>query len=136
MVMHWRKNRGPPCVKRALVNRLGGAVTGVTTIVVLVAKFAEGAWITLFFIPSLIVFFNAVRGHYHFVRMATICTAPVVPAVADAPPIAVVPVARWSRISKQALEASSRLSPEIIAVHVEPAEHSELLRETWKRYGP
>jgi len=134
MVMHWRKHRGPHWVKSALVNGLGGTVTGVTAIVVLVAKFAEGAWITLFFIPSLIVFFNAVRGHYHFVRMATICTAPVVPAVADAPPIAVVPVDRWSRISKQALEVASRLSPEIIAVHVEPGEHSELLREDWERY--
>src|SRR5260370_40249054 len=116
MVMHWRKNRGPPCVKRALVNRLGGAVTGVTVIVVLVAKFAEGAWITLFFIPSLIVFFNAVRGHYHFVRMATICTAPVVPAVTDARPIAVVPLDRWSRIRKQALQVAARLSPDSIAV--------------------
>jgi amino acid transporter len=134
MVVHWRKNRGPHWVKSALVNGLGGTVTGVTVIVVLVAKFTEGAWLTLFFIPSLIVFFQAVRRHYHFVRMATICTAPVLPAIADTPPIAVVPVDRWSRISKQALEVASRLSPEIIAVHVEPGEHSELLREDWERY--
>ena len=134
MVMHWRKNRGPHWVKSALVNGLGGTVTGVTVIVVLVAKFAEGAWITLLFIPSLIVFFNAVRRHYHFVRMATICTVPALPAVVDTPPIAVVPVDRWSRICKQALEFASRLSPEIIAVHVELGEYSELLREDWVRY--
>jgi amino acid transporter len=134
MVMHWRKNRGPHWMKSALVNGLGGTVTGVTVIVVLVAKFAEGAWITLFFIPSLIVFFNAVRRHYHLVRTATTCTAPVLPAAKDTPPIAVVPVDRWSRIIKQALEVASRLSPEIIAVHVEPGEHSELLREDWERY--
>jgi amino acid transporter len=134
MVMHWRKNRGPHWMKSALVNGLGGTVTGVTVIVVLVAKFAEGAWITLFFIPSLIVFFKAVRRHYHFVRMATICTVPALPAVVDTPPIAVVPVDRWSRICKQALEFASRLSPEIIAVHVELGEYSELLREDWVRY--
>ena len=134
MVMHWRKNRGPHWVKSALVNGLGGSVTGVTVIVVLVAKFAEGAWITLLFIPLLIVFFNAVRRHYHSVRTATTCTAPVLPAIVDKPPIAVVPVDRWSRICKQALEFASRLSPEIIAVHVEPGEHSELLRVDWERY--
>jgi amino acid transporter len=134
MVMHWRKNRGPHWVKSALVNGLGGCVTGVTVIVVLVAKFVEGAWITLLFIPLLIVFFTAVRRHYHSVRTATTCTAPVMPAIMNTPPIAVVPVDRWSRICKQALEFASRLSPEIIAVHVEPGEHSELLHEDWERY--
>src|SRR5260370_10884786 len=67
MVVHWRKNRGAHWVKSALVNGVGGFVTGVTVIVVLVAKFAEGAWITLLFIPMLIVIFRQVRGHYHAV---------------------------------------------------------------------
>jgi amino acid transporter len=134
MVVHWRKNRGPHWMKSALVNGFGGFVTGVTVIVVLVAKFIEGAWITLLFIPLLIVFFTAVRRHYHSVRTATTCTTPVIPAIMNTPPIAVVPVDRWSRICKQALEFASRLSPEIIAVHVEPGEHSELLHEDWERY--
>jgi amino acid transporter len=134
MVMHWRKNRGPHWVKSALVNGLGGSVTGITVIVVLVAKFVEGAWITLLFIPLLIVFFTSVRQHYHSVRTTTTCTAPVMPAIMNTPPIAVVPVDRWSRICKQALEFASRLSPEIIAVHVEPGEHSELLSDDWERY--
>src|ERR1700674_3157328 len=61
MVMHWRKNRGPHWLKSALVNGLGALVTGITTVVVLVAKFVEGAWITLLFIPLTIVFFALVR---------------------------------------------------------------------------
>ena len=134
MVMHWRKNRGPHWIKSALVNGLGGFVTGVTVIVVLVAKFAEGAWITILFIPLLIVFFTSVRRHYHSVRMATSCAAPVAPAILSTPPIAVVPMDRWSRICKQGIEFASRLTPEIIAVHVEPGEHSELLHEDWDRY--
>jgi len=134
MVMHWRKNRGPHWVKSALVNGLGGSVTGVTVIVVLIAKFVEGAWITILFIPFLIVFFTSVRRHYHSIRMATSCAAPVTPAILSTPPIAVVPMDRWSRICKQGIEFASRLSPEIIAVHVEPGEHSELLHEDWDRY--
>src|SRR6202140_274665 len=116
MVMHWRKKRGPHWVKSALVNGLGGFVTGITVIVVLVAKFAEGAWITIIFIPLLIYFFVVVRRHYHTVRVRINCCEPVVPADQKAPPIAVIAIDRWSYISKQGIEFASRLTPEIIAI--------------------
>ena len=134
MVMHWRKNRGPGWVKSAMINGLGGFVTGVTVIVVLVAKFVEGAWITLIFIPMLVIFFRIVRRHYHAVVVATTSCEAVVPANHARPPLVIVPVDRWSRICKQSLEFASRLSPDIIAIHVEPGEHSELLHEDWERY--
>lgn len=134
MVMHWRKNRGPHWVKSALVNGLGAGVTGVTVVVVLVAKFAEGAWITLLFIPATIIFFVVVRRHYHFVKMLTTCKVPVSAATFTQQPIAVVPVDHWSNITRQGIEFAARLSPEVLALHVEPTEHSELLQEDWARY--
>ena len=134
MVMHWRKNRGPHWLKSAFVNGLGGTVTGITVIVVLVAKFAEGAWITVIFIPLLIFLFRQVRRHYHMVSVATSCPAPVIPGNQAERPIAVVPVEHWSQISKQALEFASRITPEIFAVHVEPGDHSEFLHMDWERY--
>lgn len=134
MVMHWKRNRGPHWVKSAMVNGLGAIVTGITVLVVLVAKFVEGAWITLLFIPLLILCFRMVRGHYHAVAVATTSNDGVIPANHGKRPIVVVPVDRWSRIVKQALEFASRISPEIIAVHVEPGEHAELLRDDWERF--
>jgi amino acid transporter len=134
MVVHWRKNRGPHWLKSALVNGLGGFVTGVTVIVVLIAKFAEGAWITVIFIPLLIFLFRLVRRHYHMVSLATSCAAPAVPTTQEQSPIVVVPVEHWSRIAKQALEFASQLSSEVIAVHVEPGDHSEFLHMDWERY--
>lgn len=134
MVAHWKKNRGPGWVKSAFVNGLGGFVTGVTVAVVLVAKFVEGAWITLLFIPLVVLFFRVVRRHYHAVVVCTTSLEAVTPANHSRPPIVVVPIDRWSRISKQAIEFASRLSPEIIGVHVEPGEHLELLRDDWARY--
>jgi amino acid transporter len=134
MVMHWFKKRGPHWRKSMFVNGLGAFVTGITVIVVLVAKFTKGAWMTVIFIPMLILIFRAVRRHYHTVTLATWCTSPVEPANYKSPPIAVVPIDRWSRVSKQALEFASRVSTEIIAVHVEPGEHAELLRDDWERY--
>jgi len=134
MVQHWRKKRGPHWLKSALVNGLGGFVTGITVIVVLVAKFIEGAWITLLFIPLVLILFRAVRRHYHAVSVETSCRVPMTPKLGHAPPLVVVPFDRWSAITRQALEFASRLSPDIFALHVEPGEHSELLRDDWERY--
>ncbi len=134
MVMHWRRERGPNWVRSAFVNGLGALVTGITVIVVLVAKFVDGAWITLLFIPLTIVFFTIVRRHYHSVRVLANCCVPVNPAALSQPPIVVVPVDRWSNMTRQGIEFAARLSSEVLAVHVEPAESSELLSEDWQRY--
>ena len=134
MVMHWRKNRGPHWRRSALVNGLGALVTGITVMVVLVAKFVQGAWITLLFIPLTIVFFAAVRRHYHSVKMLTTCKVPVDAARLSQSPIAVIPIDRWSNITRQGIEFAARLSSEVIVLHVEPTEHSELLQADWERY--
>ena len=134
MVVHWRRERGPGWVRSAFVNGLGALVTGVTVIVVLVAKFAQGAWITLLFIPLTIVLFTIVRRHYHSVKLLTNCRVPVNPDSLSQPPIAVVPIDRWSNITRQGIEFAARLSSEVLALHVEPTENSELLNEDWQRY--
>jgi hypothetical protein len=41
---------------------------------------------------------------------------------------------RWSKITRHGIEFAARLSPEVIAMHVEPNEHSELLSSDWERY--
>ncbi|HKM67609.1 MAG TPA: APC family permease [Candidatus Acidoferrum sp.] len=134
MVRHWWKARAPHWRKYALVNGLGAFVTGVTVVVVLVAKFVEGAWLTLLFIPLTIVAFHKVRQHYHNVSVATRSTVPVEPPSLEVPPLVVMPIDRWSAIAKQGLEFAARLSPKLTAVHVEPGEHAALLQEDWERY--
>ena len=134
MVVHWFKKRGDQWVRNMLVNGLGAFVTGITVLIVLVAKFTQGAWITVIFIPLVIFCFLRVRRHYHEVSVAISCKDSVEPATHKTSPFAVVPIDRWSRVTKQALEFASRISNEITAIHVEPENHSELLREDWARY--
>jgi amino acid transporter len=134
MVRHWWRVRGAHWEKYAFINGLGAVATGITVVVVLVAKFLDGAWITLLFIPATIVLFRAVRRHYHNVAVASRCTIPVHLKAANTEPIVVVPIDRWSAITKQGLEFASKLSKEIIGVHIEPGEHSTLLLEDWERY--
>jgi hypothetical protein len=101
---------------------------------VLVAKFVQGAWITLLFIPLTIVLFAMVRRHYHYVTRLTSCKFPVNVAGLKQPPIAVIVIDRWSNITRQGIEFAARLSPEVIALHVEPREHSEMLQDDWEQY--
>src|SRR5271165_112167 len=134
MVVHWFKKRGPQWVRSMLVNGLGAFVTGLTRVVVLVAKFTQGAWITVIFIPFLIFIFRSVRKHYHHVKALTTCKVPVDAAGLSQHPIAVIAIDRWSNITRQGIEFAARLSPEVIALHVEPSEHSELLQDDWEQY--
>ncbi len=134
MVRHWWKNRGPHWRRKVFVNGLGGFVTGLTVVVVLFAKFLQGAWITLLFIPLTIVLFVLVRRHYHSVRVLTACKDPVDVAGLSRPPIAVIVIDRWSNITRQGIEFASRLSPEVIALHVALTEYNEVLQEEWERY--
>jgi amino acid transporter len=134
MVVHWRKHRGAGWVRYALVNGLGAFVTGVTVVVVLVAKFVQGAWITLLFVPLTIALFMAVRRHYHWLKMRTSCKIPVEVAGLNQDPIVLVPIDRWSIITRQGVEFAARLSPDVTALHVETTEHSDVLQGDWERY--
>jgi amino acid transporter len=134
MVAHWFKKRGPHWRKSVFVNGLGAFVTGITTCVILLAKFTEGAWITVLFIPMLMVVFSSTRRHYHAVRMSTSCIQPLQPARREAPPIAIVPVERWNCLVKEALEFATRLTNDIIGIHVDPGEANLSLAEEWRRY--
>src|ERR1700730_18500971 len=112
MVRHWWRKKGEHWVKSPVVNGLGSLVTGITVIVVLVAKFVEGAWVTLLFMPLTITFFAKVRRHYHAVKVLTTCRVPV-HANPSRPPIAVIPIDRWSNITRQGIDFAARLSPEV-----------------------
>src|ERR1700676_3495619 len=134
MVVHWYKNRGEHWIKSTSVNGLGAFVTGITVIVVLVAKFTEGAWITVIFIPLLIFFFTRVARHYAVVAKATESKESAEPAIYKEDPITVVPVDTWNCISKQAVEFASRISSEMIIAHVEDGERACVVTENFHQY--
>ncbi len=134
MVVHWKRKRGQGWFHKAVVNGIGATVTGATVLVILVAKFAEGAWITLLFIPLVIFLFSKVRRHYHVVKMMTSCKQPVRAAILNEHPIVVIPVDHWNDVTRCGLEFAARLSPEVVAVHVEAGKHSDVLDAEWMNY--
>jgi amino acid transporter len=130
MVMHWKKAGGAGSGKSMAVNALGAIATGITVLVVLVAKFTEGAWITLLLIPGLMLLMRMVKTHYDQVARETKTDTPV-SARNIKPPLVVLPVAWWSRVSHKALRFAWALSPEIKVVHVDSGEGSDDFASRW-----
>jgi hypothetical protein len=130
MVGHWRRNKGPGSTGSLIVNALGATATGVTLLVVLVAKFASGAWVTLLLIPIMLIFMMSVRHHYHLVSRETHSSTPLV--VRDiGEPVVIMPIDYWGKISKRALLLALNLSSDIRAVHVRTDEDKNLLAQRW-----
>jgi len=64
MVRYWKRVREPGWRYRALVNGVGATATGVVAAIVIVTKFAAGAWLVIVAIPLLVLAFYGIRRHY------------------------------------------------------------------------
>ncbi|MGA2134675.1 MAG: APC family permease [Bryobacteraceae bacterium] len=133
MVFHWRRVGGRASRHSMAVNALGAVATGITVIVVLVAKFLAGAWITLLLIPSLLAIMIAVRRQYHRVGM-DVGSQSGLDLHSFKPPLVVVPVDRWSKIARRALTFALTISPDVNAVHIDSGERTIYLREEWRGF--
>ncbi len=130
MVMHWKRQGGASL--RMMVNGVGAAATGITTLVVLVTKFVDGAWITVLLVVAMILFMRAVNRHYVRVNREIDLDRPMVPAQPHEP-IVVVPIDRWSRISEKALSFALSLSKDIRCVHVTTSDDPDPFCDAWDR---
>ncbi|HXX45852.1 MAG TPA: APC family permease [Candidatus Acidoferrales bacterium] len=132
MVGHWRRLRGPGSVRFMLVNGLGAVATGITAVVVLVAKFTAGAWVSALLIAFMVVAMLWVQRHYKNVAAELSDSVPL-QIESMGPPLVVVPIQNWSKISQRALQFALTLSPDIRALHVATEDETEALREQWGR---
>jgi amino acid transporter len=132
MVGHWRRNPGRGAVRSMLVNGLGAVATGVTLVVVLVAKFTSGAWVSVLLIGGMMSAMMWVHRHYDQVAEEVRCPHPL--QIENLGPlIVIVPIQSWSLISQRAMQFALTLSPEIHALHVGTEEETNALRENWKQ---
>jgi hypothetical protein len=121
MVLHWKREGGPGSRHRMVINGFGAAATGVTLLIVLVAKFTAGAWITAILVPGLIILMSGIKRHYDGIARELACDRPI------------IPLDRWSRLSEKALRFAMKLSDEVQAVHVDAEECYDEVRQMWQR---
>ena len=117
MVAHWRRAGGRGARSSLVINLIGAVATGAALLVILVAKFSEGAWITLLAVPAVLFLFYRVKWHYLRVSRQIHYACPFRPNTLHAP-LVVVPIEGWNRLTAEALSFATQISEEVVAVHV------------------
>jgi amino acid transporter len=146
MVVHWyrrlrRRTARRDGVKhrgRLAINALGAISTGIALAIIIVAKFTKGAWITVLVIPCVILLLKTVRKYYADLDTRLCADSPLELRRTD-PPIVVVAMEGWNRLTGRALKFALRLSQDVVAVHLtalagpDMDEKRQALRNQWRR---
>src|SRR5208283_535508 len=133
MVVHWKK-QGKAHKGRLwhmFVNGTGAIATGITTLIVLAAKFTSGAWFVALLVPTLIVLMVVIKKHYRRVNGEVVEMAPL-NLTNMQQPLVVIPMARWDRMTEKALRFGLLLSKEIKVVNVIGADGEQTLHNIWE----
>ncbi len=141
LVVHWRRARPPHWSRRVVVNGLGALVTAVATIIFLVTKFTEGAWVVVVSVPLLVLLFLRIQAYY---RRAgeDLALNRIPPHPSGRHTIVVVPVLGVSRLSAHALNEALSLGQEVVAVTVVADETDDAhpgptpIEEEWAQWDP
>jgi amino acid transporter len=125
MVAHWRRElrtakdaRARHKIRASLaVNLIGTITTGVALAVILVAKFMEGAWITVLAIPPVLLLLKLTRRYYVALDARLREDGPISLRKAD-PPLVMIATEGWNRLTDRALQFALQISPDVVAVHI------------------
>jgi amino acid transporter len=118
LVVHWRRHKPARWLLRAIVNGTGAVVTGAATVVLLLTKFVEGAWVVVIAVPLFILLFRHIKRYYDNAgRALALGEIPKDPKGRRT--TVVVPVAQVSRLTEKALAEALSIGQEVIAVTVQ-----------------
>ena len=140
MVRHWRGERSHGWKVRATINGFGAFLTALTTIIELVSKFTEGAWLIVIVIPSLVLLFNRVHRTYDRIgALLGIGQTPKPPTKEKSR--VVVPVVGMSSLTAEGISTALSLSDDVVAVTVVFADPEDeaadvSFRQQWEDWRP
>jgi amino acid transporter len=139
MVQHWARELRAGGERRAIrhkqaINALGALVTGLVFVIVLLTKFAQGAWIVVVAAPILFAAMKAVSQHYRNLSQEL---APAASGVALPEEVhVVVPVSNLLAPTLRALAFAQATGPATLrAVKVSAEDTADPLPEQWKQRG-
>lgn len=140
MVRHWFASREAGWRRAAVVNGVGAVTTGVVFLVILEAKFAQGAWVVVILIPILAFVFLLIGRFYKSLKrslhVAPEAVLDLVPHGASRVPI-IVPIEDINLAAVMTLAAACERSRDVTAVHVtiDPDQPSSVA-ERWAQQFP
>ncbi|HEX8949759.1 MAG TPA: APC family permease [Dissulfurispiraceae bacterium] len=135
MVRHWIREKGKGWLKSAVINGIGGIVTGVVLVIIAVEKFSHGAWIVLIAIPCLVVLTQKIHQHYLAIAEQLSLTACVTDAKEYKHHSVIIPVSGLQQAVINAIKYGKALSDDVVGVYVciDPVE-TEKIRSKWDRH--
>jgi len=135
MVNHWRKEQDKGWKKRAVINGMGAIVSFVTTIIILIEKFKEGAFIVVILIPIIILVQLRIKKHYNKVACGLSISQLNLKKVdfrIKYTHIVVVPIASLNKATIGALQYAQSISENVIALNISTdKEAMEKLKTRW-----
>jgi amino acid transporter len=135
MVVHWHRTRGPGHRTSRAINAVGAIATGAALVIIVVAKFVEGAWISILLIPASLFVFTSVRKHYLAVAAKIHEDRPFDGTGMTGPPVVVLPVVSWNTVTEKALRFALTISPDIVALHIAVDDaRRKHLEDDWKKF--
>jgi amino acid transporter len=133
MVWHWRRSGASLFKGSVLLNAAGATVTGATLVFVVISKFAAGAWLTLFFLPATVLFMRRIKRHHERVERE-LSTEDPLSAHDLSPPLVIVPIESWTRVSQRAIRFALSISSNVRVVHVRSDTAETPLEEHWEEW--
>jgi amino acid transporter len=136
MVMYHRRRREEGWRRGLLINGVGAVATSLVTVVILVSKFTEGAWIPAVVIPLLVLLFKGIHRHYQTVdRALSVEPGITIPEIRHTVVVLVGPKVHLAVI--QAIAYAQSLRPDFLhAVSVSyDTEQADRLVDQWARFG-
>ncbi len=138
LVVHWWRERPERWRQRATINGVGAVTTAIATVIFLVTKFAQGAWVVVVAVPVFIVMFRRVRRYYDRVG-AILEFGHIPPPPHGMPTQVIVPVTTVSRLTARAVNEALSLSTDVLAVTVATEDQKDAcedLAEQWRQWDP
>lgn len=151
MARHWWNNRllaDKPIVEKEAarlydpgwrwklaINGLGSVTTAIVTLIFAITKFADGAWIIVLLLPTVVISFFAVHRHYVYLAQDLSLEHYGQPPPAKRHRV-IMPVSAIHHGTLEALDYALSLSLDVTAVHISmDAVQTEKLQQKWNGWG-
>jgi len=141
LVVHWRRTHPAGWPRRAIINGTGAVVTAVATLIFLLTKFVEGAWVVVLAIPAFMLLFSRIHRYYQRAGRA-LGLGSIPPKPKGSPTMVVVPVVGVSWLARFGISEALSLSDKVIAVSVvtdadsQAPQRASRLEQEWAEWNP
>ncbi len=130
MVMHWSRSKDRNARLSAVVNGTGAVATAITFLIVIVTKFAEGAWLVVIVLPLLFILMLSIHRHYARIAREVAVSGPI-RLEQPGKMIAVVPIDYLNVLAEKALQTAYGLSKDIHVLHIQEEQSDRDFSSEW-----